>query len=477
MSCRRKIEKWEKAIRFRFSWRVLLLPILYITIIQCTRQDESANKILPASDEQDSHTACSLIEMTEPIFGPMEFHRSTGKPIIERERFHAPLDGEICVVIINGLHEPPKGHRVSSAWIYIDDVLVIDPEPFSQVAAKIISPFAVSAGEHELSVKLASKPESYLSIELRLLADDTEPPIISIEPADSAQVDTDMPLVRISYTDNISGIDINSISIMLNGMAISDRFEINETDAIWQVSIDSYLEEGENKLIANVADRRGNIGNAISVFQVFTSTDELLEDLESNDSLHSQRSAYKLIFRTEELSYSQFLDCLKQLNETPESKAVNRLAEILQTDENDHIVRTLLVGAIGEIARIDYAVSNRNDIVDILGQRMLEDPSHLVKSMAARAMGLTQNYHSLTYFDSFVDYGFIVPPEPEDCELPISQQRCFDYITYVVLTGFQVVKSIVRIAGHEYIIDNPGDVFSLRDNYLDMLRSHVSYRE
>lgn len=155
-----------------FSLCMNAFLVCFLVLCGCGPQNDSSGQNL--SSGEDTSNACSFLDNTTPVFGPEEFIRSKGKPITVSRQFTVPHDGELCVVITNGDDDPPHGHRISSAWIHIDGELVVGPDSFSQVVDRIQVPYAVSAGSHELSVKLASKPDSYLTIELKFLVGDED---------------------------------------------------------------------------------------------------------------------------------------------------------------------------------------------------------------------------------------------------------------------------------------------------------------
>jgi len=446
-----------------FTSPAWLVPALLFFVLGCNLHEDSTSRSL---SEQPS--ACTLIDATMPVYGPVEFSRDTGKPKTEYATFETPLKGEVCVVVVNGLHDPPHGKRISSAWIRIDGKLAIDPDAFSQEVDEVTEPFPVTAGEHELSVKLASRPGAFITVELSFLPADTEPPEISIVPRDGARVSTDMPLLWIGYTDDISGVDLESLSILMNGSDVAESFQVDEAEAEWQLTIDSYLEEGPNELNVSLSDRIGNTAVVGSSFQVHTPTEVLIEDLDRPDPRYRRRSAYKLLFRQEALTIGLLHRCLNQLNETPEPKAVDRLMEMLFLAWVDHHSRVLATGALGEAARVDADTAARDDLVDLLGGLLLGDESFVVKAVAARALGLTMNANALGYLEEYIEND-----GPENPPVPASEllEQYLQYDGLKDAVALQAVRAIIRIAGHAYQVGNPGDLEHLRKKYVGSIEN------
>lgn len=417
--------------------------------------------------------ACTLMDAAVPVLGPEEFQRSKGKPITHNASFDVPLKGEVCVSVTNGLHDPPHGHRVSAAWLEIDGNLVIGPDPFSQVAERIQMPYPVLPGEHELSVKLASKPGSFLTVEIRFLPEDKEPPLVAIEPADGSTIEYDLPLFRIGYTDEGVGVDISSLAISLNGKDVTSLFDVAENEATWQVTIDDFLEEGAGELSVSIADRLGNRAVKHSSFLVRTPTQILVADLSNDDPRYRHRSAYKLLYRPDEISQAITRKCLKQLNETPEPRTVDRLIEIIVSAE-DHISRALAAGALGEAAGVDAATRSRDDVVDGLGYLLLGDESFAVKLAAARALGLTYNEDGLPVLDFYIhNNGPLLPERPPDCapQDPLPPDfECQKYNLAESTVGLQVTKAAIRIAGQDHSVGNPGNMLEARAVFIGQIQ-------
>ena len=148
----------------------MILTYLF-SFVHCSVEPDNAGYSLSNNAEENS--ACEHLDEAELLFGDT-FYREKGKPFTEYRRFEVSKHGHLCVVVTNGKKDPPHGRRVSAAWISIDGELVIGPEPFSQVTERITESYSVSPGEHELSVKLASKPGSFILVELFYLTEDED---------------------------------------------------------------------------------------------------------------------------------------------------------------------------------------------------------------------------------------------------------------------------------------------------------------
>ena len=447
------------------------LVVCLLAFVGCSPEEKSSGSLLSGAGEQQN--ACTLTDLTVPLLDPAaRFNRAKGKPVTETVEFSVPRDGELCVVVSNGLHDPPHGQRVSAAWISIDGELVIGPDPFDQNTAEIKAPHSVTAGAHELSVKLASKPGSFLTVQLMLLAEDEDPPVIVIvEPEHEAQIDTDLPLVRIEYSDVISGVDLGTLSVSLNGADVSSNFAANQEEAAWQITIGSFLEEGENEIEVTLSDKRGNEGSASSTFSVHTPTDVLLQDLDNPEMPYRRRSSYKLIYRTDEFAFPTLRKCLKQLNETPMPQSVDRLSQIHRSKDIEHISRALSANAVGEVFKMDGQSRQRTDLIDDLVDSALDQDSHVVKIMSVRALGFSKNEYAMVRIEEwFEDFLILFPEPPAMCEDFPESPECLFYFGYVWVTTLQLLRSIIVIAGQDYIIGNPGNILEMREMYIEYIK-------
>ena len=122
----------------RLLWLLVGLPL---AAAGC-RLDEGGRGSALGTDRRPN--ACTLLDVTLPVFGPAEFGRGTGKPATETDAFTVPERGELCLLVENGVSAPPHGRRISSAWLSVDGELVIGPEAFSQVIGAVSAPHAVS---------------------------------------------------------------------------------------------------------------------------------------------------------------------------------------------------------------------------------------------------------------------------------------------------------------------------------------------
>lgn len=305
--------------------------------------------------------------------------------------------------------------------------------------------------------------------EILTATNDDVPPEIVLSPADGEQVATDMPMLEVAYSDDASGVDNSTLSVLLNGKDITARFDASDTQATVQVDIDWYLEEGANILSAAVSDNAGNRGSAVSIFTVHTPTDVLIDGLDSTDRRYHQRSAYKLVCRLDELNVEVLRRCLKLLNDNREPRAADCVLDVLQSDVTDLFVITLAAGAIGEAFNLETV---SEEAIEELKRLLFEHPSYYVKIAATRSLGLvvgpTNKELALSHLEDYLDHGPTYPEKP-DCDAdPIG---CLHYDQANESFGEQVGRAITRLMGPD--VSNPVDLEQVRETAIEAMQRYL----
>jgi hypothetical protein len=108
--------------------------------------------------------SCSAIAGTESIFGPTQYTRGTGAPQTFTAMFDRCGTAACQIIVTNG--DADGKHRVSSASIMLNGERIVGPRDFNQKVDEIARP--VGAGQqNELVIRLASKPGSFVTVEVR----------------------------------------------------------------------------------------------------------------------------------------------------------------------------------------------------------------------------------------------------------------------------------------------------------------------
>jgi len=215
-------------MRFALSNPVILIGVL---ILSMSGQYSACTNIEGVDDDSLLQSPDSTIDpcaepgpFVQEIFGPKDYLRAKGKPITVSNEFIAPFDGNYCLKIKNGKHDPPHGNRISSAVISIDGNIVVGPENFNQQVALIQNTLRLEKGLHSLEVELRSKPGSYLILSIAGVPDDLNPPLVKIlHPLDGSETREGKSFLIGFMVDN-SGISESQVSV--NGITFD--IEVDE---------------------------------------------------------------------------------------------------------------------------------------------------------------------------------------------------------------------------------------------------------
>jgi len=90
----------------------------------------------------------------------------------------------------------------------------------------------------------------------RIISDITPPAITSLNPSSGATVDTGTPEISASYSDTLSGIDISSVVLKVDGADVTSQAMVTETGVSYTPA--TALADGTRSAQLTVYDRAGN---------------------------------------------------------------------------------------------------------------------------------------------------------------------------------------------------------------------------
>src|SRR5712692_6991220 len=217
----------------------------------------------------------SGITASTNIFGPTKYLRTEGPPndYVTTVNVPAWVASPFDLHIQNGAAD--GCYRVSSAWIYINGTQVASPSDFNQNVFVIDRAVTLTATT-TLEVKLASKPGSYLTINLLgTNADHTAPQITVTSPMPGSTISTTTPHLAVQYTDLVgagepaaSGVNTATLKVTLDGVDRTSLFTKRSGDATADLPPSLALTQGAHTLAASVQDYAGNTGQTSAQFTV-----------------------------------------------------------------------------------------------------------------------------------------------------------------------------------------------------------------
>ena len=211
----------------------------------------------------------------ETFFGPERFVRTNGpkNEYVRTISVPAWVASPFELSVQNG--EPDGRNRVSSAWIYVNGQQVASPSDFNQNVAGFDRTVNLTPTT-TLKVVLASKPGSYLTLNLCGRGRDHTPPRVTwTAPVPGSTINDTTPVLRVSYQDltgsgepNPSGVDLASLVITLDNVNQTSLFTRRATDASAEVPANLALGPGTHHLKATIEDDAGNVGEGVADFVV-----------------------------------------------------------------------------------------------------------------------------------------------------------------------------------------------------------------
>jgi uncharacterized repeat protein (TIGR01451 family) len=131
------------------------------------------------------------------------------------------------------------------------------------------APFLLQVGTHTLSywsVDNLGNAEAARDAFLTVLAVDTAPPSVAVQPPDGSTVTTPAPALTAEYSDVGRGIDAASVRLELDGLDVTSSATVTASSASFVPS--AALSQATHTFVARASDLAGNASSATAVFLV-----------------------------------------------------------------------------------------------------------------------------------------------------------------------------------------------------------------
>jgi len=96
--------------------------------------------------------------------------------------------------------------------------------------------------------------------------DNTDPTITGLTPASGSTANTGRPAIGAGFSDDYSGIDVDSVSIKVGGTDVTSQATVTATGVTYTPPSD--LADGDHTVVVEVSDRSGNEATATWTFKV-----------------------------------------------------------------------------------------------------------------------------------------------------------------------------------------------------------------
>ncbi len=180
----------------------------------------------------------------------------------------------------------PNTTTIQAELRLTDDIAGLDPDnltimldgaavtglftPLTQsvLQVSLLADVALSEGDHILTADVSDLAGHLTRASVSFTADRTAPIITGLLPEDGTTIENPRPAVSANYADIGSGIDINSVRLILNAIDVTADAEILGTSVSFVPATD--LPDGLHTVQVSVADQAGNVAQAQGAFLVET---------------------------------------------------------------------------------------------------------------------------------------------------------------------------------------------------------------
>ena len=190
-------------------------------------------------------------------FGPKSFMRETGAPVSVTDNFLAlNPNTDFILRVYNGGLQDTAAELVSSSIISLNGKQVLGPKEFSQSVKFIEKPVSLQLN-NKLEIQVRGKPGGLITVKV-LGRDNIAPNIQFIEPLPGSLTNINPQNIKLSFNDDISGINADSFKVFINDIDKTNSFSITTTGLSGSASAAMPLSEGANIIRVSIADFAGN---------------------------------------------------------------------------------------------------------------------------------------------------------------------------------------------------------------------------
>ncbi|MBU0477697.1 hypothetical protein KKC91_03925, partial [bacterium] len=193
------------------------------------------------------------------------------------------------------LSDATSGIDKDTIVLKLDDVEVT--ATYDETTGKLIyAPItALEDGTHTISIGVKDKTGNEASTTSTFITDTTPPVVSNIQPEDGSAIEEAKPAISAEYSDNLSGIDVSSVKLLLDTQDVTNNATVTDTKTTYTPTQD--LESGEHTSALELKDVAGNTVSKTWTFTVEGGA-KILNEISSNDpqdlAIDSNRNLYIL---------------------------------------------------------------------------------------------------------------------------------------------------------------------------------------
>ncbi|MDO9465206.1 MAG: Ig-like domain-containing protein [bacterium] len=193
------------------------------------------------------------------------------------------------------LEDATSGIDKETIILKLDDVEVA--ASYDEITGKIsyTPSIVLEDGTHTISIEVKDNAGNKASATSAFTVDATPPVITNLQPEDGSTIEEPKPTISAEYLDSLSGIDVSSVNLLLDGEDVTGNATVTDTKITCAPAQD--LESGEHTVALEIKDIAGNTAIKTWTFTVEGGA-KILNEISSNDpqdlAIDTSRNLYIL---------------------------------------------------------------------------------------------------------------------------------------------------------------------------------------
>ncbi|MGB9596128.1 MAG: Ig-like domain-containing protein, partial [Candidatus Poribacteria bacterium] len=399
------------------------------------------------------------------------FKLETTKPVISGMLPTGTVNS-IDVAVSANYSDTGAGIDIKSALMKVDGVVVPANASASGIAYRAQK---LTRGDHTVYVEVADRFGNVFSQSWTFKVEETPPVISSVEPKDGEKINTATPVLKATYSDAGTGIDVNSVVMTLNGKIVPAT--VSASQASYQV-LEALEKNVTYKVTVQVADMAGNIQSASSSFSLETTPPTISATAPTGTVSDTDAAKGVAISATladdgsgvNPESVKMWVDG-SPVMVTATDKSANYIAKGLGYGE--HSVRLVVADMLGNVADKTWKFSvgdTTKPTVSVLSPK--ENQTVGVKpiiriSYADEGSGVDLTSISVKIDDKPVSAGAMAPAKPGDAKVVSAGESSYEV---KLAFGWHTLSvSVKDVAGNEGTAEVK---FMVEGDVLDIVKAH-----
>lgn len=196
-------------------------------------------------------------------FGPQTYTRTAAQIDKFVNEFNASNISAPFTLVIEATGDP--GKRAGNLVVRLNGEIVLSGQSPTQFGRQFRRPVSLMA-RNTLEIELSGGVEGgAIDVSIAPMPRrDLLPPAVSITPGNGATISTTSPTLEINYTDEGTGVDLTTLTVVIDGHDYANLFTVTANKASYLFPLGG----GQHTILAGIKDKAGNQGQASSLFKI-----------------------------------------------------------------------------------------------------------------------------------------------------------------------------------------------------------------